>query len=116
MILKNHIVMLKDSNNDKSKFKNSKFGNSNQILNNAEAQNCNGEIKDIIKDEEEIVNFLNDNDNSQNAFFSISMSIQQENVPALFNFDKKFTKPNNHSNKIFTHEIEEIIDDNCSLK
>ena len=107
MILKNHIVMVKDGSN-KLKTKNTQIDNLNNVKNN-EAQNCaNGEIKELIENEEEIVNFLND-DNSQNAFFSISMSIQQENMPALFN---KFNKPGIHNNNIFTNEIEEIIDDN----
>ena len=61
--------------------------------------------------EEEIINFLNDD--SHGAFFSISMSIQQDSVTSN-PLDKKNNNPNNLNNQIFSHDIEEIVEESAS--
>ena len=133
LIFKNHIILRKDDKINKKKevfiieesntikdvvnkdsSNNNSLNNKNKVYTNQDV--IVEELKKLkIQKEEEMINFLNDD--SHGAFFSISMSIQQNSVfsnPLLDN------KPNNNTNninndKIFTNEIEEIIDDNSSL-
>jgi hypothetical protein len=122
IILKNHIILRKDTteniklkkvetmkneiikdypNHDTLDTKKSFFIH-NEIFALEESKNN--------KNEEEIINILNDEENG--AFFSISMSIRQDTLTSNNHLENKFNIPNNI---IFNNEIEEIIDENCSL-
>jgi len=124
IILKNHIILRKDTkeniklrnvetmkndlikdypNHDTLDTKKSFFIH-NEILAVEESQNRNN------KNDEEIINILNEEENG--AFFSISMSIRQDTVTSNNHLENKFNIPNNI---IFNNEIEEIIDENCSV-
>lgn len=122
IILKNHIILRKETKEniniktDSIKYDLKKDYSNHDTIETKKNFFLHNEVISIEeskknpKKEEEIVNILNDDENG--AFFSISMSLRQDTVTSNNYLESKFNNPNN---VIFNNEIEEIIDENCSV-